>query len=73
MGRANWLPRRIPDIRNPVATKQLHRSQQIDVLILGDGFQARAEFEEQLQAWIEYVYQLKVYDLFQGPFCIRAI
>ena len=52
---------------------QITESRLIDVLILGDGFENQADFEAGLQGWIDDVYDLKVYDLFQGAFRVRAL
>lgn len=73
LGKPNWQSRTIPDIRRPAFTLQIPESRLIDVLILGDGFQAQAEFEAGLQSWIDAFYDLKVYDVFQGAFRVRAL
>src|SRR5262245_3699622 len=73
LGKPNWEARTIPDIRNPSSSLQIPESRLIDVLILGDGFQTPAEFEEELQDWIDDFYDLKVYDMFQGAFRIRGL
>src|SRR5688500_15072262 len=73
LGKSNWEPRTIPDIRNPSSSLRITENRFIDVLILGDGFQTQAEFEAGLHSWIDNFYDLKVYDTFQGAFRIRAL
>lgn len=73
LGRPNWIGRRIPNIRRTHVTVRLPESRMIDVLILGDGYTDRAQFEGELQDWIEEFYRLKVYDTFQGAFRVRAL
>jgi hypothetical protein len=73
LGKPNWTSRTIPDIRNPSSSIQLRESRLIDVLILGDGFRTREEFEAGLQDWIDAFYDLAVYDVFQGAFRIRGL
>lgn len=73
MGKPNWQHRRIPDIRHLSSTVQITENNLIDVLILGDGFQTPSEFESGIQGWIDDFYDLKVYDIFQGAFRIRAL
>ena len=73
LGKPNWVVRTIPNIRSVSSTVTIPANRLIDVLILGDGFQNQAEFEDGLQSWIVAFYQLKVYDIFRGAFRIRAL
>ncbi len=73
LGRANWVNRRIPDIRQPGSTVQIPESRLIDVVILGDGYTAPADFRAALAGWLAEFYRLPVYDLFAGAFRIRAL
>lgn len=73
LGRPNWINRRIPNIRRPNVTVRLPESRMLDVLILGDGYQTQTEFEDLLDDWIDGFYKLKIYEVFQGAFRIRAL
>jgi hypothetical protein len=73
LGQPNWASRRIPNIRQPGATIQIPESRLIDVIILGDGFTAAADFRAALVDWLAAFFQLPVYDRFAGAFRIRAL
>lgn len=73
LGRPNWEDRRIPNIRQLSATIQIPENRLIDVIILGDGFTAEADFRAALVDWLDAFYALAVYDRFAGAFRIRAL
>ena len=73
LGRPNWVRRTIPNILRRNGRVRLPESRMIDVLILGDGYQAQSEFEDKLEDWLDSFYKVKVYDVFQGAFRIRAL
>ncbi|MCU0300145.1 MAG: M64 family metallopeptidase [Candidatus Nanopelagicales bacterium] len=73
LGKPNWQGREIPDIDDPSRSSRILEGRMCDVLILGDGFQSRAEFEQQLASWISSFYALTVYDVFRGAFRVRAL
>ncbi len=73
LGRPNWDPGWIPDLTDPQRTVPVGRDQIIDVLILGDGFPDRADFESQLDDWLDDFFDVDVYERFRGAFRVRAL
>ena len=73
LGRPNWDPGWVPDLTDPQRTVPVGRDQIIDVLILGDGFPDRADFESQLADWLDDFFDVDVYERFRGAFRVRAL
>ena len=73
LGRQNWDPPWIPDLRgfpNPII---LTPEQAIDIIILGDGYLDRSEFESQLDSWLDQFFKMEVFLRFCGAFRIHAL
>ena len=68
LGRLNWDPPWVPDLANPQLTVPIAQDQIIDVLILGDGFGDRVDFESQLKTWLDDFFAVDVYERFRGAF-----
>ncbi len=74
LGKANWDPAWVPDLRNASRPSiELTESELIDVIILGDGYENKSQFEQVLQSWLNGFFNLAVYQKFAGAFRIRAI
>ena len=73
LGKPNWDPPWLPDLARPGGTVTLGDAQLIDILILGDGYRDRAEFEAQLSSWIAAFFQVTVYEAMRGAFRVRAV
>jgi IgA Peptidase M64 len=73
LGRSNWINPFVPDLQNKGGTVALNDQEIIDVLILGDGFTGRTDFETAIQTWITQFFLLDVYTRFAGAFRIRAL
>ncbi|MGB4777379.1 hypothetical protein [Microbacterium sp.] len=73
LGPGNWKAPSIPDLARPGERVDLAEHEVIDVVILGDGHQTRATFEQQLSAWLTDLFAVDVYEAFSGAFRIRAL
>lgn len=73
LGPGNWRDRFIPSIRNPAGRVRLPERRMIDVVILGDGYTTAADFETQLDDWLDEFAAMTVYETFAGAFRIRAL
>lgn len=80
LGRDNWAPAAedghpwVPaGVQGNAGTVRLNEGQIIDVLILGDGYQDRTQFEARLQVWLDEFFNTDVYDGFRGAFRLRAL
>lgn len=73
LGPEHWNPGWLPDFRSAKERVALADNQMIDVVILGDGYETAAQFEEQLDAWLADFHALDVYSRFRGAFRLRAV
>jgi hypothetical protein len=80
LGRANWAPAAedghpwMPAaVHGDAGTIRLNEDQVIDILILGDGYETRSQFEDRLAIWLDEFFDTEVYDTFCGAFRIRAL
>lgn len=73
LDRPSWDPPWVPDLANPPGTVTLSTDQVIDVVILGDGYELRADFETDLATWLAELRAVEVYQRFRGAFRIRAV
>src|SRR6185295_14385904 len=73
LGQPNWDPFRIPDISDHGNIISLAEDQVIDIIILADGYDDQAEFEDQLSDWLENFFDVTAYEKFSGAFRIRAL
>ena len=69
LGRTNWAPAAedghpwMPAaIHGDAGTIRLNEDQVIDILILGDGYETRTQFESQLVTWLDQFFATEVYD-----------
>jgi hypothetical protein len=78
IGADNWAPAAengqgwVPDLGG-VGTVRLPESMRIDVLLLGDGFEAESDFHSKLDGWIAAFFDVDVHERFRGAFRIRAL
>lgn len=73
VGPGNWTSPWVPDLGQPGRRVPLSAGQVIDVVILGDGYTARRQFERELEEWVADFLALEVYRQFAGAFRIRAL
>lgn len=77
LGPGNWRPAGggpwIPDLAHPGDVVSLGDDQVIDIVILGDGYETPAVFEDRLDAWMADFFAVDVYNRFAGAFRIRAL
>jgi hypothetical protein len=73
IGEANWTSPWVPDLAQPGRRVPLSPRQVLDVVILGDGYTARKQFERELEEWAADFYALEVYRQFAGAFRIQAL
>ncbi len=80
LGRDNWAPA-VEDghpwvpagVHGDAGTVRLNEDQVIDVLILGDGYEDRTQFEARLEVWLDEFFATEVYDGLRGAFRLRAL
>lgn len=73
LGKPNWHPPWVPDLAVRGRNVTLGDAHVIDIVLLGDGYRDRSEFETQLSSWIVAFFQVTVYEAFRGAFRIRAV
>ena len=62
----------VPDLAG-AGTVRLGADQRIDVLLLGDGFEAEPDFRAKVESWVAAFFAVEVYERFRGAFRIRAL
>lgn len=80
LGRENWAPAFedghswVPGFLHcESGNVRLNEDQSIDVVILGDGYEAEDQFHSQLDWWLGDFFAVEVYERFRGAFRIRAV
>jgi hypothetical protein len=73
IGERNWASPWVPNLAQPGQRVLLSGRQVIDVVILGDGYTKRKQFEDELVEWAADFYALEVYRQFAGAFRIQAL
>lgn len=73
LGRPNWSPAWIPELRTSSGTMSIAASERLDIVVLCDGYTSKSTFSSHLSTWIGRLFKLDVFEWFRGAVRIRAI